>query len=118
MCLFSSGLAFAQLSDEVKNAFNNGNSQQLANFFNKNIELLINNKEDIYSKAQAELILKDFFSKHDPDTFKIENQGYSDGINYIIANLTTSNGKFRIYFTFHLNSGKEFINRINITVYK
>jgi hypothetical protein len=108
----------AQVNSGVKDAFNNGNSQQLAKFFCKNIELLIIQKEDVYSKAQAEIILKDFFSKHEPDSFKIENEGYSNGVNYTIANLTTSNGKFRIYFTFQRNSGNQLINRLNITEYK
>jgi hypothetical protein len=108
---------FAQVPPGVKEAFNKGNSQQLAKFFSKNIELLINQKEDVYSKAQAELILKDFFNKHHPEAFTIENQGCSDGINYVIGKLATSNGKFRIYFTYRLNSNIIYINRINITQY-
>ena len=116
--IFSSTLVLSQVHVEVKEAFNSGNSALLAKFFNKNVELFINQKEDVYSKAQAELILKDFFIKHQPDTFLIENQGFSDGINYIIAKLDTSNGNFRIYITYRQNAGKNYINRLNITDYK
>jgi hypothetical protein len=111
-------MALGQVSSGVKDAFNKGNSQQLANYFSKNIELLINLKEDVYSKAQAELILKDFFIKHRPDTFRIENEGNSDGMSYTIAKLITSNGKYRVYFTFQINAGKQYINRLNITEFQ
>jgi hypothetical protein len=110
--------AYTQIPNEVKTAFNKGNSQQLANYFNKSIELLINQKEEVYSKAQAELIIKDFFNKHEPDTFKIENEGVSDGINYSIGILLTTNGKFRIYIGFGKYSGRSYINRINISEYR
>jgi hypothetical protein len=113
-----SNKALTQIPVEVKTAFIKGNSQQLANFFNKSIELFINQKEEVYSKAQAELIIKDFFLKHEPDTFKIENEGYGDGMNYTIGILITSNGKFRVYITFRKYSGQYSINRINISEYR
>jgi len=115
--LFSSNSALCQIPPGMKEAISIGNSQQLAKFFNKNIELLIEEKEEVYSKAQAELILKDFFNKHQPDTFRIESQGYSDGMNYIIGNLFTSNGKYRVYFTYYKNSNKHYISRLNITLF-
>jgi hypothetical protein len=111
-------MAFGQVPIGVKDALNSGNSQQLSKFFNKNIDLLIDEKEDVYSKAQAELILKDFFTKHHPDTFKVENEGFSEGMNYTIGKLITSNGKFRIYLTYYIKSGKQCINRINISGFK
>ncbi len=113
-----SNKTLGQIPTEVKTAFIEGNSQQLANFFNKSIELLILQKEDVYSKAQAELIIKDFFYKHEPDTFRVENEGNSDGMSYTIGELITSNGKFRIYLTFRKTSGKYYINRLNISEYR
>ncbi len=107
--------AQAEIPIDIKNALISGNSQQLAKFFSKNVELFINQKEDVYSKAQAELILKDFFSKHSPNDFLIEFDGTTDGTKYTIGNLITSNGKFRIYISYRNNPGRQYINRMNIT---
>jgi hypothetical protein len=107
----------AQIPNEAIKAFEKGNSQQLARLFSSNIELNINQKEEVYSKAQAELILKDFFVKNEPDSFRIENEGFSDGIIYTIALLTTNSGRFRIYITYRKLSGKQFINRLTISQY-
>ncbi len=102
---------------EVKQAIISGNSQHLADFFNQNIELLIKNKEDVYSKAQAEHIMKDFFSKNIPDDFIIEIDDQSDGVHYLIGNMTTSGGKFRVYLVYQNIKGKSLINRLNISEY-
>ncbi|MFN8258197.1 MAG: DUF4783 domain-containing protein [Bacteroidales bacterium] len=102
---------------DVKKAIVSGNSEQLAAFFNQNVELLIKNKEDVYSKAQAEHIIKDFFSKNVPEDFKIEINEQSDGIRYAIGNLTTSGGKYRVYMVYQLIKSKYLINRLNISEY-
>jgi hypothetical protein len=101
----------------IKGAIISGNSKQLAGHFSQNVELLIKNKEDVYSKAQAELILKDFFNKNNPNDFIVEIEGESDGINYAIGNLKTSNGHFRIYLAYQNVKGKHMINRLNISEY-
>ena len=48
--------------DEVIGALRSGNSSELAKYFDDNVELTIPDKSDNYSKAQAQLIVKDFFS--------------------------------------------------------
>jgi len=93
------GMALADIGDEIASAVKSGNSKQLASFFYSNIELNIPGNEGIYSKAQAELILKDFFSKNQPKNFTIMHQGASkDGNKYTIGNLETGTGNYRTYF--------------------
>jgi hypothetical protein len=101
----------------IKKAFVSGDSKLLATHFTQSIELLIKNKEDVYSKAQAELILKEFFRKNSPNTFIVEHEGESDGIKYAICNLKTTRGKFRIYLAYQNIKGKPMINRLNISEY-
>jgi hypothetical protein len=88
------------LPPEIKKALLEGNSKLLAEHFNQSVELLIKNKEDVYSKAQAELILKDFFKKNTPNNFIIEAEGESNGIKYVIGNLKTRSGKFKVYLSY------------------
>jgi hypothetical protein len=102
----------------LRRHFWRGNSKLLAEHFNQSVELLIKNKEDVYSKAQAELILKDFFKKNTPNNFIIEAEGESNGIKYVIGNLKTRSGKFKVYLSYQKNNGHHTINRLNINEYE
>ncbi len=99
-----------QLKDNIFIAIKKGSSKSLARYFNENVELLILDKEDIYSKAQAELILKDFFIKNKILKFKLIYKSQRKKANYSIGELTTSMGNFRIYFL--LKKGKIYQLRI------
>ena len=57
----TAGSAANGIPTEVSTALKSGNSKELAKYFNTNIELAILEKEDVYSKTQAELIVNDFF---------------------------------------------------------
>ena len=103
---------------DIRQAILSGNSQNLALFFNQNVELLIKSKEDVYSKAQAEHIIKSFFSKNVPTDFVVEIDEQSDGTRYAIGNLKTSGGKYRVYLVYQKIKGKLIINRLNISDYE
>jgi len=87
------------INEDISVAFRAGNAKELSVFFNKNIDLNIPNNEGIFSKAQAELIVKDFFDDYTSSAFTILHQGSSkDGAKYSIGNLVTDNGTFRVYY--------------------
>jgi hypothetical protein len=102
-----------QLNNEILLAMKSGNSKMLAKYFEANIELKIIEDEDIYSKTQAELILKDFFSKNKPAEFKIIHDG-GEGVKYAIGNLTTDNGNFRVTIMYRMVAEKPVIKTIRI----
>ena len=90
---------FASTPDEVANAIKTGDATEIAKHFNDHVDLKILNKEDVYSRSQAELILKDFFSKHPIKTFKIIHKSAPKGDSqYSIGLLETYNGQYRVYF--------------------
>jgi hypothetical protein len=87
------------INDDITVAMRAGNANELSVFFNKNIDLNIPNNEGIFSKAQAELIIKDFFDHYTTSDFTILHQGSSkDGAKYSIGNLVTDKGMFRVYY--------------------
>ena len=90
------------ISDDVANAVKTGNASNVAKFFSANVDFKILDKEDVYSKAQAELILKDFFSKNPIKSFSILHKGTSkNGDQFSIGTYETTAGKkFRSYFLF------------------
>ena len=87
------------INEDISLALRAGNAKELSVFFNKNIDLNIPNNEGIFSKAQAELIVKDFFDHYTSSSFTILHQGSSkDGAKYSIGSLVTDKGMFRVYY--------------------
>src|ERR1051325_63015 len=83
-----------EITEDIASAIRAGNTKEISKYFSDNVDLKIGDKEDFYSKAQAELILKNFFSKHSPKSFAISHKGASkSGGQYAIGNLETSSGK-------------------------
>lgn len=111
--LIASLSVFADIYEDIASAIRMGNSKQLASFFNNTVDLTISNQEDIYSKAQAEVILRDFFTKNPPKSFNILHQGNSkEGAKYTIGTLATTQGNFRTYFFVKNIQGKFFIQEL------
>ena len=90
------------ITDDVAAAIKTGNASNVSKFFSANVDLKIMDKEDVYSKAQAELILKDFFAKNPIKSFAVIHKGTSKtGDQFVIGSYETSSGKkFRSYFLF------------------
>jgi hypothetical protein len=86
----------ADIPDGIVQSLKNGNAAELTKFFNVNVDLTIFDKQDIYSKTQAEILLKDFFSKNVPSNFIIIHQGGKEDTQYYIGKLTTSTGTYRV----------------------
>ena len=116
---FTAGSVFSDtdLSGPIEVALRAGNAKELAKLFNSNIDLNIPGNEGVYSKAQAELILKDFFSKYPPKSYTTLHKGTSsDGAMYTIGNLVTGKGTFRAYFYIKKNADKYYIHEFSLNV--
>ncbi len=98
---FCFGLTGASLNRDIPEgigeSFNKGNSRELSKYFNENIELVVLDNEDVYSKSQAELIMRNFFSVNKPVKFTLLHQGGKELSRYAIGNLEAETGNFRVY---------------------
>ncbi len=103
-------LATQQSIDKnIQQAITSGNSELLATYFYSTIDLSIPEVQGSYSKAQAELLMKNFFSKYPPRTFSIINEGISGGekSRFAIGTYTSSKGdSFRVYYLTKEMAGK------------
>lgn len=91
-------VVLADSFDDVVNAIKTSNVKEISRFLNSNVELTINNNEGVYSKQQAEIMLKNFFSQHTFKSINIQHRGSSaQGAKYAIANYETAQGKYRVY---------------------
>ena len=83
--------------DRIQLLIQAGNSKELSKYFNERVDLTIIDKEETYSRAQAEMVLKDFFEKNRPVSCKIIHRGASEGgILYGVGDFLTDKETFRI----------------------
>lgn len=98
--------------DGVISALRSGNAGELAKYFDDNVELSLPVKSDSYSKAQAQVILKDFFSNNGVKSFELKHKGDSPGGQYCIGTLQTKSGNFRAHVFMKTKGNKEVLKEI------
>ena len=112
---FSTAVCTADVIDDIASAIRSSNPKSISRYFIENIDLKIIEKEDVYSKQQAEMILKDFFTKHTVKSFTIAHKSEAkNGSQYVIGTLETANGKFRTYFLIKTTGGQPLIQQFRI----
>lgn len=101
--------------DDLIVAMRLGQAQGVTKFFNNNVELTLLDNEGIYSKLQAEQMLKSFFIQHPPKSVNIQHRGSSaQGAQYAIAVFEATNGKFRTYIFMKDNGNGLQVNEFRI----
>jgi len=109
------GFAPADAIDNVANLLKQGNSKELAKLFAPSIEISLMDEENIYSQAQATLILDKFFTKNKPKSIKLLHKvNSSANYRFGVFILTTDNGLYRVAFT--LKGTDEKMNIIELRI--
>lgn len=90
-----SSFTFFSSIDEVITAMKTGNATDIARFFDNTVEINTPDKSSSYSKSQAELVLKDFFSSHAVKSFTVIHKGENAGSQFCIGTLVTKGGSYR-----------------------
>ena len=106
--------SFGQLKsiDEVVGAIRTGNATELSKYFDDNVEVTLPVKSDSYSKAQAQMILKDFFANNDVRGFELKHKGDSPGGHYCIGTLQTKSGNFRAHIFMKSKGNKDLVKEL------
>ncbi len=101
VCLFASAQpSFGQddIINTVKETIKAGSAKELANYLNQTVDIMIDEKLESYSKAQAEFVLRDFFKAHVPTEFTIIHQGSSKGGQpFAIGQYKSDKETFRVF---------------------
>ena len=98
--------------DEVINALRSGNATELARNMDNTIELSLPDKTDSYSKAQALVILQDFFASNGVRSFEVKHSGDNGGSQFCIGTLQTKAGSYRTTVFMKTKNGKQLIKEI------
>lgn len=100
--------------DQVTKAIKNTNADDLAEFFFSTIDLEVGDTDGSFSKSQANIIVRDFFTKNQKKSFQVKHKGSSDdGSKYIIgAYITQENKEFRVYILLKKTENQLLINQL------
>lgn len=101
MC-FVMAAGFANINDvidDIASCVRGGNTKELSKYFSSTVSMTLLNDEGIYSRVQAEIILRDFFSKNPPTGVKVAHRLDSNpNFRYVVLNLETSKDAFRVSY--------------------
>ncbi len=98
--------------DGVIGALRSGNADELSKYFDDNVELTLPDKSDNYSKAQAVLILKDFFNNNSVKDFDVKHKGDNGTGHFCIGTLQTKSGNFRTTVFMKMKGNKQVVKQI------
>ena len=122
--IFCSMLVLANISpqdkrvpNEINVGLETGNAKVLSAYFNQNVELVVLDNDNVYSKAQAQQIVANFFNKFPPvaeNAFSIIHDSGKANAQYVIGKLKTEKGDFRVYFLLKQSEGKQYIHQLRI----
>ena len=109
--------AFAQTAvDEVAKGMSTGDVTKVAQYFDKVVDITINDQQSTYSKSQAEMVLKNFFAKNKFRSFSLRHKG--SGTNstsvYVIGYINTEKGKFTMYLMFKQRDSNVLVQEVMI----
>ena len=106
---------FLDLSEDIALAIRSGNANSVSAYFADKVDMKVLDQENIYSKAQAESILKDFFTKHPVKAFTVVHKSAErNDSQFAIGKLTTANGIYRVHFLMKKSGGSASIHQFRI----
>jgi hypothetical protein len=113
---FTSGMAQSEgkLSDAISHATRNGDAIALAAYFNSKIELVLPEKSGVFSKEQAQFLIKDFFDNHPPTSFQIIHEGERENATFAIGRYNYNKGQYRLLFLTKNNGNEIRIHQLRV----
>lgn len=99
--------------DSIVTALKVGDAGMLSRFFDSRIDIELPDKSDNFSRVQAQMIIKDFFSNNIVQDFEIKHKGEKSGSQYCIGILMTKNGKYRTTLFMKQKGDKQLLQEIS-----
>ena len=81
--------------DEITVAIRSGNANELSRYLDNRVDICLPEKSDSYSKIQAEMIIRDFFSTNVVQNFLVKHKGSNGASGFCVGVLQTRNGDYR-----------------------
>jgi hypothetical protein len=83
--------------DAITTAIRIGNAGDLSRYLDSRVDISLPDKSDTYSKIQAEMIIRDFFTTNGVQNFLVKQHKGPDGTGseFCVGVLQTRNGDYR-----------------------
>ena len=116
MLVFSSITAQPKM-DDVVGVLNSNKLENIVKYFDNMVDITLNNNQSTYSRSQAEVVIRSFFSKNAITSFKIKYKGNDadDSSFYLIGDMKTKgNAIFHVYLFFKHKGNDHFLQEMKI----
>jgi hypothetical protein len=98
--------------EEILGAFKKGDAMKISRHFDNLVEITLNDRSNSYSRTQAEVVLKDFFSNHSVRSFTVIHRVNSNNGEYCVGALSTSGGEYRTTILFKTKGDKKLVQEL------
>ena len=101
---------------EAEAAIRIGSAKELSKYFSESVEISFDGKKSNYSRTQGEYVMRDFFSKNEPQMTESYHKGSSGKkLNYAILKYTSKIGNYRIFIKIKQHQNRYLIDSIDLT---
>jgi hypothetical protein len=91
-----------------------GDAGKLSAYLNTNVELVVGNKNDVFSKQQASGIITDFFRTNKVSSFQLLHKGNKEATSFAIGEIKTNTGNYRVYVLTRKSGNQTVIQQLRI----
>jgi hypothetical protein len=107
--------AIAMNSERYLKLIRDNDISELSEDFNNSLQITTPGKGGVYSKSQAEIILTDFFSYHQPKSVSLSSRGQSsNGAQFVVLNVNSNRGNVKMSIFYRVNGSISRIHEIKI----
>jgi hypothetical protein len=99
--------------DDITTAIRVGNAGELSRYLDSRVDISLPDKSDTYSKIQAEMIIRDFFTTNGVQNFLVKHTGpRGAGSEFCVGVLQTRNGDYRTTLFIKQKGDKQFLQEL------
>lgn len=102
--------------DDITYAIRLGNAGELSRYLDNRVDISLPEKSDNYSKIQAEMIIRDFFTTNGVRNFVVRKLGFSGGSEYCVGILQTRNGDYRTTLFIRQKGDRQLLQELRFQV--
>ena len=107
------GITSAYTLDDITTAIRVGNAGELSRYLDSRVDISLPDKSDTYSKIQAEMIIRDFFSTNGVQNFLVKRREHNgSGSEFCVGVLQTRNGDYRTTLFIKQKGDKQFLQEL------
>src|ERR1700743_2654675 len=101
--------------DDITGAIRLGNAGELSRYLDSRVDISLPDKSDTYSKIQAEMIIRDFFSNNGVQNFLVKHRGTNGGgSEFCTGVLQTKNGDYRTTLFIKQKGDKKLLKELRV----